>query len=179
MRVWHGGKIQLLGAMALACPGPLVPLRLTLPARTVLDLRQVLAAARRQGNLVQMFSSRGGDVPEWAALLALLGDFVVTWDVDLAGRRPSVQRIYVRDGWRCMAPGCTSRRNLETHHIVYRSQGGSDADENLVCLCRFHHQMGEHGGLARVRGVAPLGLVWELGRDACGGRFRNELHLTT
>jgi hypothetical protein len=61
---------------------------------------------------------------------------------------------------------------------VYRSQGGQDSPENLVSLCRFHHQMGEHGGLARVRGEAPLGLAWRLGQEGCGGKFRNELRLT-
>ena len=171
--------IRLLGAEALDRPGPLVPLRLILPSGTARDLRQTLAATRGHPHLVQMFSNRHDGVPEWAALLALLGEFVATWDIDLANRRPSSQRIYVRDGWRCMAPGCTSRRNLETHHVVYRSQGGGDELENLVCLCRFHHQMGEHGSLARVRGVAPLGLVWELGKNGIGGRFRNEIRLSS
>jgi hypothetical protein len=164
--------------MALAHPGPLVRLRLVLSCDTARAFKRVLAAARRHPKLVQMFRLDEAGVPEWAALLALLGDFVTTWDVDMAGRRPSAQRIYSRDGWRCMAPGCTSRRNLEMHHVVYHSRGGQDSPSNLVCLCRFHHQMGEHGGLARVRGTAPLGLVWQLGREGCGGTFRNELRLT-
>ena len=155
-----------------------MPLRLSLPDGTADDLRATLTADRRQPQLDQMFSRGNTGVPEWAALLALLGEFVATWDVDVAARRPSSQRIHIRDGWRCMAPGCTSRRNLETHHVVYRSQGGGDGQENLVCLCRFHHQMGEHGVLARVRGVAPLGLVWEMGKNGIGGRFRNEMRLT-
>jgi len=171
-------RIKALGAMALAHPGPLVQLRLVLRGDTAKAFKSVLAAARRHPKLVQMFRLDEAGVPEWAALLALLGDFVTTWDVDMAGRRPSAQHIYSRDGWRCMAPGCTSRRNLEMHHVVYRSQGGQNHPANLVCLCRFHHQMGEHGDLARVRGTAPLGLVWRLGREGCGGTFRNERRLT-
>jgi hypothetical protein len=62
--------------------------------------------------------------------------------------------------------------------VRYRSQGGKDEAKNLVCLCRFHHQMGEHGQLARVRGAAPMGLEWSMGRDGQGGRFRNELRVT-
>ena len=202
--------------MAMAAPGPLLPLRLTLNPQTAANLRQVLAVACQDPDLVRRYAAAqpghstaetkvsaqqnpdyaspcsgkssgpnpvrtfgvtSGRVPEWVALLALLNEFIETWDVDLAGRRPSAQRIYVRDGWRCMAPGCTSRKNLEVHHVVYRSQGGADRDENLVCLCRFHHQMGEHGFLARVQGEAPLGLVWSLGRDGRGGQFKNELRL--
>ena len=89
-------------------------------------------------------------------------------------RRPG-DEIYIRDGWRCTAPGCTSRRNLEDHHIRYRSRGGDDDPANRICLCRFHHQRGEHGGLASCRGRAPTGVVWRLGRkDAAPTWYRNE-----
>jgi 5-methylcytosine-specific restriction endonuclease McrA len=73
-----------------------------------------------------------------------------------------------------MAPGCTSRRNLEEHHVRYRSRGGSDDESNRVVLCRFHHQQGEHGGAVRVRGRAPLGLTWRLGPEDAGAWYRNE-----
>jgi hypothetical protein len=81
-------------------------------------------------------------------------------------RRPSP--VVERDAYRCALPGCTSRRNLHDHHIVFRSAGGSDAPSNRITLCAFHHQRGVHGGLVRVRGRAPDGLVFELGlsRDA-------------
>jgi hypothetical protein len=170
-------RVQALTGLALAAPAPLLALRLILRRETAAAFRRVLAAARRDAVLVQTFAAAGGFVPEWAALLVLLQEFIETWDVDLAGRRPSAQRIYNRDGWRCMAPGCTSRRNLEIHHVMYRSQGGDHRPGNLICLCRFHHQMGEHGLLAKVRGAAPLGLVWRLGQDGRGGRYRNELRL--
>ncbi len=111
-------------------------------------------------------------------MLALLEDFVDTWDDAAAAPRRRAEEIYSRDGWRCSAPGCTSRRNLEDHHVVYRSRGGDrKAAGNRVCLCRFHHQQGEHGGCASVRGQAPLGLIWRLGVEEVGSWFRNERRL--
>ena len=43
--------------------------------------------------------------------------------------------------------------------------------------CPFHHLQGEHGGLARVRGQAPLGLTWRLGSPRLGTWYRNERRL--
>ena len=61
--------------------------------------------------------------------------------------------------------------------MVYRSQGGSNAVSNRTCLCRFHHQRGEHGDLASCRGEAPLGLHWRLGKRGLGAHFRCERRL--
>jgi hypothetical protein len=107
---------------------------------------------------------RGRRVPMWVGLLLLLEEFAATWDNDAGAPERHDDRVYVRDGWRCAAPGCSSRRHLEDHHIVYRSRGGDDGMANRITLCRFHHQRGEHGGLMSVRGSAPLGLSWRLGR---------------
>jgi len=121
------------------------------------------------------FSVRARRVPAWVGLLKLLEDFVLTWD-GAAGRqrKSSGHAVFARDGWRCMAPGCTSRRHLENHHVTYRSHGGGDDLANRVCLCRFHHQRGEHGGLLSCRGRAPLALSWQLGRRELAQTFRNE-----
>jgi hypothetical protein len=70
---------------------------------------------------------------------------------------------FERDGWRCTVPGCTARRNLQSHHIRYRSAGGPDEPWNRTTLCAHHHQRSVHGGTVRIRGVAPDGLVFELG----------------
>jgi hypothetical protein len=40
---------------------------------------------------------------------------------------------------------------------------GSDALENRITLCAFHHLRGVHAGLLRCVGRAPDGLRWELG----------------
>ena len=123
---------------------------------------------------VRMYTARSRRVPTWVGLLALLEDFVFTWDpVESPPARPT-DAIHVRDGWRCAAPGCTSRRNLEAHHVVYRAQGGDGDPANLVSLCCFHHQRGEHDGLTQVRGRAPLGLLWRLGRADLGTWYHNE-----
>ena len=132
------------------------------------------AAARPSWIAARTFSIRARRIPAWVGLLALLEEFVHTWDRQHRSTNPARDAIYIRDGWRCSAPGCTSRRNLEDHHVVYRSQGGSDALLNRLCLCRFHHQLGEHGELASCRGSAPLAITWRLGRAAIGGRYRNE-----
>ncbi|HKB07943.1 MAG TPA: HNH endonuclease, partial [Candidatus Polarisedimenticolia bacterium] len=60
-------------------------------------------------------------------------------------------------------PGCTSRSALNEHHIVFRSQQGTDDDDNLVTLCVGHHQQGVHAGRLRCFGRAPGFLWWDLG----------------
>ena len=131
----------------------------------------VLAVAR-------MFSTRRRRVPEWVGLLAMITDFVRTWDDPRAMPKRAADRIYHRDGWRCAAPTCTSRCNLESHHLDRLSQGGHPtSQENQLSLCRFHHQRGEHGVLASCRGRAPLGVVWRLGRRDVAWRYRNERRL--
>ena len=47
-------------------------------------------------------------------------------------------KVLARAGWRCQA--CGVRRRLDVHHVVKRSQGGSDFDlDQLVALCRWCH----------------------------------------
>ena len=45
-----------------------------------------------------------------------------------------------RDKCRCRFPGCESRR-VDLHHIQYWSNGGRTKLDNLVSLCRHHHQV--------------------------------------
>jgi hypothetical protein len=93
---------------------------------------------------------------------ALLDHALLAWTLREPGtRRPDA--VIERDGYRCAVPGCSSRRNLHDHHVTFRSAGGSDALENRVTLCAFHHQRCLHAGLLRVRGRAPAELVFELG----------------
>jgi 5-methylcytosine-specific restriction endonuclease McrA len=39
-----------------------------------------------------------------------------------------------------MCQYCRSKPVTDIHHIVYRSQGGSDEVDNLIGLCRLCHQ---------------------------------------
>ncbi|HVE98190.1 MAG TPA: DUF222 domain-containing protein [Mycobacteriales bacterium] len=43
------------------------------------------------------------------------------------------------DGERCRFPGCTRRRKLHGHHVIYWSAGGPTDLSNLVLLCSRHH----------------------------------------
>jgi len=85
--------------------------------------------------------------------------------------------IYRRDGYRCKAPGCTARAHLETHHLHYRSRGGNESATNLITLCFFHHQQGEHGLLAHCEGKAPLDVRWRLGYGTLATWWRNEMRV--
>jgi len=76
--------------------------------------------------------------------------------------------VFERDGWRCTVPGCTSYRNLQQHHVVFRSAGGADHPANLTTLCAWHHLRGVHAGVLRCTGVAPGGLRFELGLRSDG-----------
>ena len=54
------------------------------------------------------------------------------------------QQILSRDGWRCQS--CGTMSNLEVHHSEFRSQSGSDSEENLITLCTACHARVHHLG---------------------------------
>lgn len=86
----------------------------------------------------------------------------------------AAEETYRKAGWQCMAPGCTARGNLQNHHIEFGRGKRVNAPWNLICLCDFHHQRGIHGGLASVRGKAPLGLIFRIGRGKLAKYYVNE-----
>ncbi|MCM2281374.1 MAG: HNH endonuclease [Bdellovibrionaceae bacterium] len=60
-------------------------------------------------------------------------------------------QVHLRDRGVCQArlPDgyvCGSRVWLDVHHLTPRSQGGSDAFDNLLALCRAHHQAWHENG---------------------------------
>jgi hypothetical protein len=71
--------------------------------------------------------------------------------------------VFARDGWRCVVPGCSSRRNLHDHHLRFRSHGGSNDPSNRVPVCVSHHQLGIHGGIVQAYGRADRGITWRIG----------------
>ncbi|CAG0956900.1 hypothetical protein MYXO_00536 [Myxococcaceae bacterium] len=75
---------------------------------------------------------------------------------------------FTRDGFRCTTPACSARRNLQSHHIVFRSQGGTDDPGNRTTLCAFHHLRGIHARTVSCRGHAPETLEFALGIRAEG-----------
>jgi hypothetical protein len=135
------------------------------PRSVVVLLHEALAAfARPHG-------------PRWRAMAALLSHVRTEWQRQPRHRDP----VFARDGWRCLVPGCGSRRNLHDHHVQYRSRGGGNARENRVTICAWHHLRGIHAGRVRAVGAAPDGLTWELGVDAAGRawlRFRGDRYAT-
>jgi hypothetical protein len=64
---------------------------------------------------------------------------------------PKLRRaVLLRDG-HCRVPGCGRRRGLEVHHLVPRSQGGTDEISNLAAVCPAHHRLLiPHGLLALI-----------------------------
>jgi hypothetical protein len=94
----------------------------------------------------------------------MLDHAFAAWGED--AKAPARHRVFARDGWRCAAPGCSSMQNLHDHHIRFRSAGGSDAPDNRVTLCSFHHLRGVHAGRLRCTGRAPDGLSWQFGTRA-------------
>jgi hypothetical protein len=52
----------------------------------------------------------------------------------------------------------------EPHHVVHRSRGGSDKDENVTGTGNFCHRPGIHEGRLEVTGTAG-NLTWTIGRD--------------
>ena len=104
------------------------------------------------------------------SLERLLAHAITTW-VE-AGARFDDYADFTRDGFRCTVPGCTARRNLQSHHIRFRSAGGPDEPWNRTTLCAQHHQRGVHGGTLRIQGRAPHALVYALGPEPAE-RFRS------
>ena len=112
-----------------------------------------------------------------ARYLAPLGTCPVELILDAFLQQPTEKirrehRVFERDGWRCQAPGCFSRRNLQAHHIQFRSHGGSDDQENLVTICWSCHLHGIHERRLKVTGKAPDGLTWEVGCRSDGPPLR-------
>ena len=70
------------------------------------------------------------------------------------------QAVFNRDRWQCKFPGCTMRKMLDVHHIVFRSRGGSDDIGNLICLCRIHHGR-VHRGICSVTGTVGVDVKFE------------------
>jgi hypothetical protein len=73
-------------------------------------------------------------------------------------------QVKERDGYRCSNPECgrLSLRN-EGHHLVMRSEGGPDEEENGTTVCRVCHLRGIHAGKIVVERVVVGGadaLLW-------------------
>jgi hypothetical protein len=68
-----------------------------------------------------------------------------------------------RDGYLCVAPGCSKAAD-HSHHVTFRSHGGGDAEANRASV-RWRHHRGIHDGYVRVWGTTPASLRWILGEE--------------
>jgi len=108
-------------------------------------------------------AAAGRNLEDWECFLLLVQTMRETWENQEDPHWRRRYHIFERDGWRCKAPGCTSRSGLNEHHLTFRSQQGADYAANLVTLCVGHHQDGLHAGRIRCFGSAPDALWWDLG----------------
>lgn len=67
------------------------------------------------------------------------------------------RQVLARDHHGCTVPGCRAARNLDVHHIRFRSDGGGNTLSNLLTLCSGHHAL-LHAGQLIIRGEAPHAL---------------------
>jgi hypothetical protein len=125
-----------------------VTLRLRMRASTACDFRHWEALYRRHSLHRESFLRFACDL------------FTEVW----CPRLPEVAfgQIYARDRYRCQSP-CCGRRDVTPHHLLFRSRGGGDADENLTSLCSWCHLEGIHRG--QISAAPPASeICWSFGK---------------
>ena len=100
---------------------------------------------------------------DWHAAMVLFAYVRQEWSLIDPKTKPRFFKIFERDRYLCQAPSCPKRKDLHAHHVEYLSRGGSNDKANLAALCCYDHQGVIHPGYARVSGIAPQALLWELG----------------
>ncbi|MFO0565054.1 MAG: HNH endonuclease signature motif containing protein [Polyangiaceae bacterium] len=107
-------------------------------------------------------------LPNGMTFVALLCN--VYWDTwhHYCERKEAYAHVYVRDLFTCSSPVC-SRHDVTPHHVKFRSDGGTDDDDNVIALCTWCHLEGVHRGRIRVRGKAGK-LRFEIGPIEVNGR---------
>jgi len=132
--------------------------RFRAPESVAVVFRSAIETARRELEEAEAAPGAGSHA---AALGWMLEHAIATWEAE--GEQFRDYADFGRDGWRCTAPGCTARRNLQSHHVVFRSRGGPDVPSNRTTLCAFHHLRGVHAGIVACEGRAPDALTFALG----------------
>jgi 5-methylcytosine-specific restriction endonuclease McrA len=67
--------------------------------------------------------------------------------------------IFTRDSWMCRR--CGSRKSLTPHHVIRRSQLGSDVPGNVITLCLPCHEQIERNELQV--GVVDIVVIFKKG----------------
>jgi len=94
--------------------------------------------------------------------MILLAQATSVWENTDPQTKPAQRLILERDRCHCTVPGCSRRQSLEVHHMVFRSQGGSNARSNRTTICHGHHRQ-VHEEHLRITGEAPHALTYEFG----------------
>ena len=102
-----------------------------------------------------------------AALLTCDADDIGDLESDEPTRvKPSVpasirRKVFHRDHFMCIVPGCRSTRFLAIHHLKHRKDGGDHTMPNLGTICGGCHQR-HHDGDLLITGEAPdrLQFAW-------------------
>ncbi len=123
-----------------------------MPRRTAVLLNAAIAAVEARSD---------GVISTGKCLAIIAGHFVETYAGAVKPRNTRSRQVRERDLHRCLVPGC-SHGGSHSHHVDFRSHGGSDDLENQIALCPFHHLRCIHGGYLKVVGSAPDGLRWFL-----------------
>ena len=131
-------------------------------ARGYLDVRvprstaDLFASAYRAARKLVGESLTSGECLLWMAQ-----HFNRTWGpvVERKRRKTRSQKVRERDK-HCQVWGC-SRAAGHSHHLTFRSRGGSDDFENQAGICPAHHLIGIHENYIRISGTAPDDLKWE------------------
>jgi hypothetical protein len=154
------GRITLLQAEVLLRGGSVERAEQVTLRRLEDDVPERKVEFRAPKEVAELFGALVGAF----GLEAMLDHAIATWL--LTGRAFRDYADFERDGFRCTVPACSARRNLHSHHILFRSAGGPDETWNRTTLCAFHHERGVHAGMIGIRGRAPTELTYELGVGA-------------
>jgi len=85
----------------------------------------------------------------------------VTLTIPAAIRR----KVFHRDHFGCVVPGCRATRHLDLHHLVHREDGGDHSMDNVSVMCFGCHQR-HHAGQLTITGRAPnLQFTWQRDDD--------------
>jgi len=106
----------------------------------------------------------------WKAFERVLLHVKAHWEGVPRHRNP----IHEREGWRCRVPACSARRNLQEHHVIFRSRGGDNARTNRISICAWHHLRGIHTGVVHAHGDAERAIHWRLGPQL---RLRDDVYV--
>jgi hypothetical protein len=99
---------------------------------------------RQWHRAIRRVKEETGVLPTWVCAVILIEVAVREWRKQDPEAKPTEARVLERDGYLCQAPGCSSRKDLQIHHVRYRSRGGTDHAWNKSVLCFAHHQICIH-----------------------------------